>query len=142
MLALAGALMVVAVLSKLAAAAGLLGRGDRLLVGIGMIPRGEVGLIFAAIGLRQNVFGDDEYAALLLVVLATTLLTPPALRWRLGRIRAPWDVALWFVTDNPWLERRRPVDLLAVNASRVARAAQADAAAPPTGRFRPAAPTA
>ncbi len=87
-LALAGALLAVAVITKLVSAAGLLGRGDRLLVGIGMIPRGEVGLIFAAIGLRQHVFGDDLYAALLLVVLATTLFTPPALRWRLGRLRA------------------------------------------------------
>ncbi len=87
-LALAGAMMVVAVIGKLLSAAGLFGRGDRLLVGIGMIPRGEVGLIFAAIGLRQHVFGEDVYAALLLVVLATTLLTPPALRWRLSRLRA------------------------------------------------------
>ena len=51
----------------------------QLLVGIGMIPRGEVGLIFATIGLRERVFGTDVYAALLLVVLATTLLTPPVL---------------------------------------------------------------
>ncbi len=87
-LSLAAALLAVGVIGKLVAAAGLFGRGDRLLVGIGMIPRGEVGLIFAAIGLRQHVFGEDVYAALLLVVLATTLLTPPALRWRLGRLRA------------------------------------------------------
>jgi len=87
-LALAGALLAVGVIGKLISAAGLFGRGDRLLVGIGMIPRGEVGLIFAAIGLRQHVFGEDIYAALLLVVLATTLLTPPALRWRLGQLRA------------------------------------------------------
>ncbi len=87
-LALAGALLVVAVIGKLVASAGLFGRGDRLLVGIAMIPRGEVGLIFAAIGLRQHVFGEDLYAALLLVVLATTLVTPPALRWRLGQLRA------------------------------------------------------
>ena len=57
--------------------------GDRLLVGIGMIPRGEVGLIFATLGLNQHVFGQDVYAALLLVVLVTTVGTPPALRWRL-----------------------------------------------------------
>ncbi len=62
--------------------------GDRLLVGIGMVPRGEVGLIFATIGLRQAVFGDDVYAALLLVVLATTLITPPFLRARLLHLRA------------------------------------------------------
>jgi Kef-type K+ transport system membrane component KefB/predicted amino acid-binding ACT domain protein len=87
-LRLAAALLAVAVVGKLAAAAGLMGApGDRLLVGIGMVPRGEVGLIFATLGLRQAVFGDDVYAALLLVVLATTVLTPPALRQRLVRMR-------------------------------------------------------
>src|SRR5207247_1641126 len=49
---------------------------------------GEVGLIFATLGLRQHVFGEDVYAALVLVVLATTLLPPPFLRWRLLRLRA------------------------------------------------------
>lgn len=41
----------------------------------------------------------------------------------------PWEVALWFVSDNPWLERRRPADLLTEQGCRVARAAAADAAA-------------
>ncbi len=86
---LAAVLLVVAVLGKIVAAVGLIGSpGDRLLVGIGMIPRGEVGLIFATIGLRQGVFGQDVYAALLLVVLVTTLVTPPALKARLAIVRA------------------------------------------------------
>src|SRR5215213_2267213 len=85
---MAGVLLLVGVVGKLASAAGMWGSpGDRLLVGIGMIPRGEVGLIFATIGLRQGVFGDDVYAALLLVVLVTTLATPPALRVRLLKLR-------------------------------------------------------
>jgi Kef-type K+ transport system membrane component KefB len=88
-IAIAAVLMAVAVLGKLVSAVGLAGApGDRLLVGIGMIPRGEVGLIFAAIGLREHIFGQDTYASLLLVVLATTLLTPPLLRNRLLKIRA------------------------------------------------------
>lgn len=88
-LRLAAVLMVIAVLGKVAAGAGLLGSpGDRLLVGLGMIPRGEVGLIFATIGLREHVFGQDVYGALLLVVLASTVLTPPVLRWRLLRMRS------------------------------------------------------
>ena len=62
-------------------------RSDRLLIGIGMIPRGEVGLIFASIGLAQGVLDDELYGALLLVVLLTTVVTPPALRWRV-RMRA------------------------------------------------------
>ena len=53
-----------------------------------MIPRGEVGLIFATLGLNQHVFGQDVYAALLLVMLVTTVGTPPALRWRLLALRA------------------------------------------------------
>jgi [protein-PII] uridylyltransferase len=53
-----------------------------------MIPRGEVGLIFATIGLRESILNGDQYAALLLVVLSTTLLAPPLLRWRLQQLRA------------------------------------------------------
>ena len=45
-----------------------------------MLPRGEVGLIFATIGLQNGVLSDDLYAALLLVVLVTTLTTPPLLK--------------------------------------------------------------
>ncbi len=85
----AAVLLVVAILGKLVSAVGLAGSpGDRLLVGIGMIPRGEVGLIFATLGLKQGVFGQDIYASLLLVVLVTTVATPPALRWRLLALRA------------------------------------------------------
>ena len=87
-LGLAAVLFVIAVVGKLASAAGLLGApGDRLLVGIGMVPRGEVGLIFATIGLGQAIIGQREYAAILLVVLLSTLLTPPVLRWRLENLR-------------------------------------------------------
>jgi Kef-type K+ transport system membrane component KefB/predicted amino acid-binding ACT domain protein len=87
-LGLAAALFVIAVLGKLISSLGLVGApGDRLLVGIGMIPRGEVGLIFATLGLREGVFGGDVYAALLLVVLLTTIGTPPVLRWRLLQLR-------------------------------------------------------
>jgi Kef-type K+ transport system membrane component KefB len=86
---MAAVLLVIAVLGKLCSVVGLIGApGDRLLVGIGMIPRGEVGLIFATLGLNQHVFGQDVYAALLLVVLITTVGTPPVLRWRLLAMRA------------------------------------------------------
>ncbi len=84
----AAILLVIAVLGKLCSVAGLFGSpGDRLLIGIGMIPRGEVGLIFATLGLTEHVFGQDVYASLLLVVLATTVGTPPLLRWRLLALR-------------------------------------------------------
>jgi Kef-type K+ transport system membrane component KefB len=57
-------------------------RGDKTLVGIGMIPRGEVGLIFARMGLAAGAVGAGEYGALMLMVLVTTFVTPPALMWR------------------------------------------------------------
>jgi Kef-type K+ transport system membrane component KefB len=84
-LGLAAAMTVVAILGKLAAAVGSFGRRtDRLLIGIGMIPRGEVGLIFASIGLANGVLNGDQYGALLIVILVTTVITPPLLRLRLA----------------------------------------------------------
>lgn len=84
-LALAAALVAVGVIGKLLAGA-VAGRSgvDRLMVGIGMIPRGEVGLIFATIGLSNKVLGKDLYGALLVVVLVTTVMTPGLIRARRG----------------------------------------------------------
>ncbi len=85
---LGAALLAVGVAGKLVAAIGAVGsRGDRWLIGLGMMPRGEVGLIFATLGLREGVLDADLYAALLLVVLATTLSAPPLLRWRMHALR-------------------------------------------------------
>ena len=84
----AAVLLVVAIVGQLVSSLVLRrGQGDRLLVGIGMVPRGEVGLIFATIGLDRGILGDDLYAALLLVVIATTVVTPPFLRMRLASVR-------------------------------------------------------
>jgi Kef-type K+ transport system membrane component KefB len=90
-LGLAGVLTLAAILGKQLCAAGVLVRGlDRLSVGIGMVPRGEVGLIFANIGLSLQIGGRPllapaMYSAVVVVVIVTTLVTPPALRWSLGR---------------------------------------------------------
>ncbi len=89
-LGLAAALTVAAVVGKQACALGAYGGLDRLSVGIGMIPRGEVGLIFAAIGLTLTIGGErivDEavYSAVVIMVIVTTLITPPALKWSLAR---------------------------------------------------------
>ena len=67
-----------------------------------MIPRGEVGLIFASIGLAQGVLDDELYGALLLVVLLSTVITPPLLRWRIGATPGA-DVGELdeFVTEQP-----------------------------------------
>ncbi len=80
---LAGGLGIVAVLGKLAAGLGVAGgKADRWVVGIGMLPRGEVGLIFAGTGLAQRIIGEGEYGAILLVVALTTFLAPVLLKWR------------------------------------------------------------
>ncbi len=82
-LGIAALLLVVAVAGKVVSGvvAGSDG-GDRVLIGLAMIPRGEVGLIFATLGLSQGILGDDLYASLLVVVLVTTLITPSLLTWR------------------------------------------------------------
>lgn len=83
----AAILFVLAAVGKLIAAAGAAGApGDKLTIGLGMLPRGEVGLIFATIGLKAGVLDEDLYAALLLVVLATTLVSPPLLKRRSRRL--------------------------------------------------------
>jgi Kef-type K+ transport system membrane component KefB len=90
-LALAVALTVAAIVGKQACSLGVIGKGvDRLSIGIGMIPRGEVGLIFANVGLALVVGGErvvDEatFAAAVVMVIVTTMVTPPALRWSLRR---------------------------------------------------------
>ncbi|HET6796372.1 MAG TPA: cation:proton antiporter [Gemmatimonadales bacterium] len=52
----------------------------RLVVGVGMVPRGEVGLIFADIGRRSGVLNEAVFGAILLMVMATTFVAPPALK--------------------------------------------------------------
>ncbi|GBC75844.1 Na(+)/H(+)-K(+) antiporter GerN [bacterium HR07] len=60
-------------------------RGQRWLVGVGMIPRGEVGLIFATAGLELGLLSKELYAALLAMILLTTFITPLLLRFSLRR---------------------------------------------------------
>jgi Kef-type K+ transport system membrane component KefB len=85
---LAGALTFVAILGKQVCGLAVIERGlDRLSVGIGMIPRGEVGLIFAAEGMKLGVVDAHTNAAVVVMVFATTLLTPPVLAWSLRRRR-------------------------------------------------------
>jgi Kef-type K+ transport system membrane component KefB len=87
---LAVALTAAAVVGKQACALGT-GKGvDRLSVGLGMMPRGEVGLIFANIGLSLTVGGERvinpaTFSAVVVMVIVTTLVTPPALKWSLFR---------------------------------------------------------
>ncbi len=88
---LAAALTVAAIVGKQVCSAGAFGAGiDRLSVGIGMIPRGEVGLIFANIGRALSIEGERiispaTYSAVVVMVIVTTMVTPPALKWSLAR---------------------------------------------------------
>ena len=94
-LGLAAALTLVAILGKQACSLGVLGKGvDRLSVGLGMIPRGEVGLIFVNIGLTLSVRGEPvishaTFSAVVVMVIVTTMVTPPVLKWSLGRRPLP-----------------------------------------------------
>jgi Kef-type K+ transport system membrane component KefB len=87
-LAVAAALTGAAVLGKFGCAFGARGVA-RASLWAGMLPRGEVTLIYASLGRSVNIGGRPLldgalYAALVLVVIATTLVTPPALKWALG----------------------------------------------------------
>jgi len=89
-LGLAAVLTLAAVLGKQACSLGAYGGLDRVSVGIGMIPRGEVGLIFAGIGLTLTVGGErivdpSVFSAVVIMVIVTTMMTPPALKWSLTR---------------------------------------------------------
>ena len=84
-LAVSGVLFVIAMGTKLLAGIGTSHAGtDRITVGLAMAPRGEVGLIFAATAVSAGAFDDRMYSAVLLVVLATTIVTPVLLRFRLS----------------------------------------------------------
>ena len=85
-LIMAGGLLVAAVVGKLACGLGADRQTNRLAVGLGMMPRGEVGLIFAAIGKSLGVITDALFSAVVLMVIVTTLLAPPLLKLALERI--------------------------------------------------------
>lgn len=79
-------LFVIALASKAVAGFAVRGEGfDRPGIGLGMVPRGEVGLVFAAFALSQQVFSAELFSALVFVVLLTTIAGPLLLSPRLGR---------------------------------------------------------
>ncbi len=99
-LILAAALTAVAIIGKLISGLGVRGAtADKLTVGIGMVPRGEVGLIFANVGAGITFEGKPliaagVYAAIVLMVMATTVVTPPWLAHRIRQVsRKLEDVA-------------------------------------------------
>lgn len=86
-----GAISVLAIVGKVVSGLGVFGGADRWIVGIGMIPRGEVGLIFAALGSTQlrSVVGPEETAIVVMMVVVTTLVAPVILNRMLRSRPAP-----------------------------------------------------
>ncbi|MBS0432690.1 MAG: cation:proton antiporter [Proteobacteria bacterium] len=66
-----------------------LGARRALHVGVGMMPRGEVGVVIASLGLAAGVFDQRIYAVLVAMSLLTSIVAPPVLAWLLGRDDAP-----------------------------------------------------
>ncbi|MGB2982043.1 MAG: cation:proton antiporter [Candidatus Zixiibacteriota bacterium] len=62
-----------------------LGWKEASVVGVGMVPRGEVGMIVASIGLGMGVISTDLYSIVIFMVIATTILTPPVLAVMISR---------------------------------------------------------
>jgi Kef-type K+ transport system membrane component KefB len=78
-------LLVAAVLGKLVCGLGARPPVNRWIVGIGMMPRGEVGLVFALIGRTLGVIDDAIFSAIVLMIVVTTLVAPPLLKYVVGR---------------------------------------------------------
>ena len=116
-LGIAAALAAVAVVGKAVAGLGVKrGVADRLLVGLAMIPRGEVGLIFATIGLSAGILDGPAHSILVVVVLISTVVTPPMIRWRVRRASRVAAVAAAAVEEpmGGWLSTTpQEIDLVA-----------------------------
>jgi Kef-type K+ transport system membrane component KefB len=93
----AAGLTVAAIIGKQICALGILEKGlNRIAVGVGMIPRGEVGLIFAGIGASlavagKPVFSSETFSAMIVMVMLTTLCTPPLLKALFAKTSGPAD---------------------------------------------------
>jgi Kef-type K+ transport system membrane component KefB len=58
---------------------------ERWVIGMAMIPRGEVGLIFAELGRISEIFSNEIYAGMVIVIALTTLMPPFVMKWLYGR---------------------------------------------------------
>jgi Kef-type K+ transport system membrane component KefB len=83
-------LIIVAIIGKLITGWSIFGKEkvNRLAIGIGMIPRGEVGLVFAGIGAASGVLDKPLQAAIIIMVILTTFIAPPLLRFAFGDTEA------------------------------------------------------
>jgi Kef-type K+ transport system membrane component KefB len=94
-LLLALALLVTAIVSKLAGcglAAFRMGRRDALRVGAGMAPRGEVGMVVAALGRKMGIMPESTYAIIVFLSIATTLAAPPMIKLAFRGLAEPATV--------------------------------------------------
>jgi Kef-type K+ transport system membrane component KefB len=102
LLGFALALTFAAIIGKQVCSLVVIERGiNRLAIGLGMIPRGEVGLIFAGMGtmlMLPNASGASEpvvnqatFGAVVIMVIITTLVTPPVLKWAMSRKRSHFE---------------------------------------------------
>lgn len=81
-LAIAAFLIVVAIIGKVITGFTLFGNAEinKLAIGVGMIPRGEVGLVFAGVGAASGALSEATEAAIIVMVIVTTFVAPPFLR--------------------------------------------------------------
>ncbi|MFL6621933.1 MAG: cation:proton antiporter [Sulfurifustis sp.] len=81
--AFSGSLLLLALIGKIASGFAVPGENlqRRFVIGLAMVPRGEVGLIFAQLGLSSGIFDDATYAAMVIVIAGTTLLPPFVMKW-------------------------------------------------------------
>jgi Kef-type K+ transport system membrane component KefB len=84
-LVLAGGLILAAILGKVVCGLGASKGSRKLAIGFGMLPRGEVGLIFASIGKVLGVISDTLFSSVVVMVIVTTLMAPGLLKWSLQR---------------------------------------------------------
>jgi Kef-type K+ transport system membrane component KefB len=93
-LVVGGSLFVIAMVGKLLSGFTVFDkRINSTAIGVGMAPRGEVGLIFAEVGRRARIVDDDLFAAVVVVMALTTFLAPPLLK--LSMVRRPRGMSLW-----------------------------------------------
>ncbi|MEM7756639.1 MAG: cation:proton antiporter [Cyanobacteria bacterium P01_A01_bin.40] len=90
-LVIAAFLIVVAIIGKIITGWAVVGseKVNRLAIGIGMIPRGEVGLVFAGIGAASGVLDKPLQAAIIIMVILTTFVAPPLLRFAFKEEESP-----------------------------------------------------
>lgn len=84
---IAGLISIAAIVAKLVS--GFVAKGstdEKLLVGFSMVPRGEVGLIFAATGRALGVLSDEIFSVILLVVIITTFIAPPIIKYYTSKL--------------------------------------------------------